>query len=206
MCWYWSTFFFFKRESTVFFVEKPRLHIYFTLHYSTECWFKCSHHQGNSLSYLLDTSAPIVKFLLQLCFKYCWLNWKKAVCGMWTSAQMPHKWAHMAVQAADVLLFKTPHLFQKGNQFSCNRCCFNLLRCQLKFLVLKCGPIEFGFSSPTRTSHDWATLPMSHNFAVFRCCIAWFSRGLGTSFRYLAYSSFQHVTPPLSNPVGVFIR
>lgn len=57
--------------------------------------------------------------------------------------QMQHKWA---VRAADVLLFQTPHLCQKGNQFYWNRCCFNLLRSQLKFLVLKCGPIELPVS------------------------------------------------------------
>lgn len=28
-------------------------------------------------------SFTALRVQLQLCFKYCWLNWKKAVCGMW---------------------------------------------------------------------------------------------------------------------------
>lgn len=58
-------------------------------------------------------------------------------CG--TSAQMPHKWAYMAVQAADVHLFETPHFFQKGNQFPCNRGCkigLNLVSAVLQKLLM----------------------------------------------------------------------
>lgn len=76
-------------------------------------------------------------------------------CG--TSAQMPHKWAYMAVQAADVLLFETPRFSKRKSVF---------------LQPLLQNWFEFGFSSPTKTSHDWATLPMSHNSAVFGGCIA----------------------------------